>query len=104
MELALLKLVALVPPKSAWLSVQDAKFCTLLVEAQVASFVLGVALASARLSLSGVGRSGVGRSGVGRSGVGRSGASRSGAGRFVSLGAPHLSGVAMLTLPLYRCL
>ena len=75
-NLALLKLVALVPPKSAWLllSVQDAILFILLIEAEVASFVLGVALASARLSLSRVGRSRVGRSGACRSGAGRSGA------------------------------
>ena len=44
--------MALVPPVSAWLSVQDAIPGTLHVEAEVAPFMLGVALASARLPLS----------------------------------------------------
>ena len=77
--------MALVPPKSAWLSVQDASLCTHLVEAEVEPFVLGVALAlplslaSARLSLSRVDRSG-----AGRPEACRFWACRSGAGRFVS--------------------
>ena len=41
-----LELAALVPPISAWLSVQDAIPGTLHVEAEVAPFMLGVALVS----------------------------------------------------------
>ena len=55
---AVLELSALVPPISAWLSVQDAIPGTLHLEAEVAPFMLGVALASARLPLSEAGRYG----------------------------------------------
>ena len=90
-----LELVALVPPISAWLSVQDAIPCTLLVEAEVASFVLGVAQPSARLSLSRVGRSGACRSTYFSLVIAPTAS--------VSLGAHHLARTAMLTLPLHRC-